>query len=230
MKPPLSETAKKQSRKGAKALRQASLSKNFAPLRLCVSPFLDLFQSLPIFIFATLFTIVSSLAADLPPSVPASQLEAAKQAKELFEHGDYRGAEKVFQGMLAAVPNNLYVLSNLGAVSFREGTPTKLKQAVEVLMKAIEIAPNDAFCHSTLGIVYCTQSHYDDAIKSLQRAIELNPKDATAHNYLSIAYSWKGMRQEAAKELGISRELDPSYNEQDKSPKEIPVKFRIHDS
>lgn len=167
---------------------------------------------------------------DSPPSVPASQRESAGQAKELFEHGDYRAAEKVLQAMLTSAPNNLYILSNLGVVCFREGTPAKLKQAEEVLLKATTIAPKDAFSQLTLGIVYFSQARYDDSIQSLKRAVELNSKDATTHNYLGLGYSSKGRSQEAAKELGIARELDPSYRESDASPKDIPAKFRIHDT
>jgi Flp pilus assembly protein TadD len=172
-----------------------------------------------IFLFSTLLPISGAFAADLPPSVPAAHLQAAKQAKEHFDRGNYREAEKIYEGILTAEPNNLYTLSNLGVVHFRSG---KLKLAEEVFRRAITVAPNDAFSHCTLGIVYYSQARYDDAIKSLQRAIELNPKNAAAHNYLGITYAQKGMHEEANKELEKARELDPIYDyKPEKPPKEI---------
>ena len=107
---------------------------------------------------------------------------------------------------------------------FRSG---KFKLAVKTFRQAIAIAPNDAFSHCTLGIVYYSQKRYDDAIKALRRAIELEPGNATAHNYLGRAYSEKGMLTEAEKELNIARKLDPSYFE---PPVEIPANFRPNES
>src|SRR5262249_30693060 len=55
------------------------------------------------------------------PSVPAGQLEAAQRAKASFQRGDYREAEQIFEHILSAAPDNLYVLSNLGVIRFRAG-------------------------------------------------------------------------------------------------------------
>lgn len=142
------------------------------------------------------------------PNIPAEFLPAAKDGKDLFEKGDYRGAEKVYEKILAKVPNNLYILSNLGVVRFRAG---KLKQAEEVLVKATKIAPEDGFSHCTLGIVYYTAQKLDEAVSSLTKALAINPKNATAHNYLGITAASKGWQESALKELETACTLDPSY-------------------
>ena len=178
-----------------------------------------------VFPCATLLSIACALGADSPQSVPAGYLEAARQAKRLFDRGNYDEAERIYESILSGAPKNLYVLSNLGVVRFRRG---KLKLAVKVFRQATVVAPNDAFSHCTLGIVYCSLNCYDDAIKSLRRAIALDPKSATAHNYLGIAYSQKGMPRKAAREWDIARELDPAYKEPDKLPEEIPTRFRTN--
>ena len=164
----------------------------------------------PIFLFRfamLLSTAASVLAADLPPSVPPAQLEAAKQAKDLFERGDYRGAEKIFEAILLAAPDNLYALSNLGVVRFRAG---KLKLAADALQRAIAVAPTDDFSHCTLGIVYYTQGSYDAAVNALTKALAINPKNATAHRYLATVATQKGWHDAAKKELEIAETLDPS--------------------
>ena len=45
----------------------------------------------------------------------------ARDAKENFEKGKFRAAEKQYQEILTKAPNNLYSLCNLGVVYFRTG-------------------------------------------------------------------------------------------------------------
>src|SRR5438132_6931844 len=68
------------------------------------------------------------------PNVPEDVVDLARQAKENFDKGKYRSAEKLYQEILTKTPNNLYSLSNLGVVYFRSG---KLKAAELTLKKAV---------------------------------------------------------------------------------------------
>ena len=145
------------------------------------------------------------------PNIPAEFLPLARDGKELFERGDYRGAEKIYEKILAKIPNNLYILSNLGVVRFRAGGAAKLKQAEEVLIKATKVAPEDGFSHCTLGIVQYTAQKLDEAVSSLTKALAINPKNATAHNYLGITAAGKGWQEAAQKELETATTLDPNY-------------------
>jgi tetratricopeptide (TPR) repeat protein len=149
-------------------------------------------------------------AATGNPMVPTDLMDDAKAAKEAFERNQYRDAEKVYERMLTKAPNNVYVLSNLGVVYFRN---QKFKLAEESLQKAIAVAPEDTFSHCTLGIVYYQEKRYDDAINSLTRALAINPKYAVAHNYLGITASQKGWQEAALKELETAIDLDPNYGD-----------------
>jgi len=142
------------------------------------------------------------------PSVPDNLVPLARDAKESFDHGKFRTAEKKYQEILTKSPNNLYSLSNLGVVYFRTG---KLKAAELTLKKAVAIAPKDEFSHTTLGIVYYRQSKYDDALTELTRALGINPKSATAHNYLGITASQKGWQEAAEKEMLEAIADNPDY-------------------
>jgi Flp pilus assembly protein TadD len=142
------------------------------------------------------------------PAVPEELVSVAREAKENFEKGKYRAAEKQYQEILTKSPNNLYSLSNLGVVYFRTG---KLKAAELTLKKAVALAPKDEFSHTTLGIVYYRQSKYDDAITELTKALGLNPKSATAHNYLGITASQKGWQEAAEKEMLDAIAANPDY-------------------
>jgi tetratricopeptide (TPR) repeat protein len=144
----------------------------------------------------------------LAPAVPPDLVGLARDAKDQFERGNYREAEKIYLKARDKAPSNLYVLSNLGVTQFRQ---QKFKLAEETFKKAIAIAPEDDFSHCTLGIVYYQQGKFDDAISALTRALAINTKNATAHNYLGITASQKGWQEAALKELETAIALDPNY-------------------
>lgn len=146
----------------------------------------------------------------LTPPVPKDLVPQANEAKEEFERGRYREAEKIYLAMLSKEPNNIYLLSNLGVVRFRSG---KLKPAEETFRKAIAVAPDDAFSHCTLGIVYYSQGKYDEAVGELTKALAINPKNQTAHNYLGITAAAKGWVEAARKELETAVRIDPNYSD-----------------
>src|SRR5207245_1805920 len=85
-----------------------------------------------------------TVPAMFKPSVPPDVVDIAWQAKENFDKGKYRTAEKIYQEILTKTPNNLYSLSNLGVVYFRTG---KLKAAELTLKKAVALSPKDEFTH-----------------------------------------------------------------------------------
>jgi Flp pilus assembly protein TadD/uncharacterized coiled-coil DUF342 family protein len=142
------------------------------------------------------------------PNVPEDVVDLARQAKENFDKGKYRSAEKLYQEILTKTPNNLYSLSNLGVVYFRTG---KLKAAELTLKKAVALSPKDEFTHTTLGIVFYRQAKFDEALAELTKSLGLNPKSATAHNYLGITASQKGWQEAAEKELLEAISENPKY-------------------
>jgi Flp pilus assembly protein TadD/uncharacterized coiled-coil DUF342 family protein len=153
-------------------------------------------------------TAAEAMPAVFKPSVPPEIVDLAWQAKQNFDKGKYRSAEKVYQEMLTKTPNNLYSLSNLGVVYFRTG---KLKAAELTLKKAVAIAPKDEFARTTLGIVFYRQAKYDDALTELTKSLGINPKSSTAHNYLGITASQKGWQEAAEKELLEAIAENPNY-------------------
>ena len=142
------------------------------------------------------------------PNVPEDVVDLARQAKENFDKGEYRSAEKLYQEILTKTPNNLYSLSNLGVVYFRSG---KLKAAELTLKKAVALSPKDEFTHTTLGIVFYRQAKFDEALAELTKSLGLNPKSSTAHNYLGITASQKGWQEAAEKELLEAISENPKY-------------------
>jgi len=142
------------------------------------------------------------------PDVPDDLRTLAHTAKDNFEHGKYRSAEKQYQEILTKSPNNLYSLSNLGVVYFRSG---RFKAAELTLRKAVAVSPKDEFAHTTLGIVYYRQTKFDAALTELTKSLAINPQSATAHNYLGITASQKGWQEAAEKEILEAIAAKPDY-------------------
>ncbi|MDQ6626560.1 MAG: tetratricopeptide repeat protein, partial [Verrucomicrobiota bacterium] len=142
------------------------------------------------------------------PSVPEQLVPLAREAKENFDAGKFRASEKLYDQILAKSPNNLYALSNLGAVYYRTG---RLKAAELTLKKAVMLAPKDEFSRRTLGIVYYRQSKFDEAVTELTKALAINPKSFIAHNYLGITASEKGWQEAAEKEMLEAIAANPDY-------------------
>lgn len=142
------------------------------------------------------------------PDVPDDLRTVARAAKDNFEHGKYRSAERQYQEILTKSPNNLYSLSNLGVVYFRSG---RFKAAELTLKKAVAVSPKDEFAHTTLGIVYYRQAKFDAALAELTKSLAINPQSATAHNYLGITASQKGWQEAAEKEMLEAIAANPDY-------------------
>ncbi len=134
----------------------------------------------------------------------------AADAKRLFASGDINGAAAKYELILQTEPKNLFALSNLGVIRFRQD---KIDEAAANLSAALAIDPQDAFSLSVLGIVQYRQGKFDDAVSSLTRAISLAPTNFETHNYLGITYSQKGYQEAAEKELLKALELKPDYGD-----------------
>ena len=74
---------------------------------------------------------------------------------------------------------------NLGNLLMEQG---QIKEAIEPLEKAVALAPNNAFCHMTLGVYYRKAGQMEVAQRELERATQLEPDNAVAHYQLGRLY------------------------------------------
>jgi tetratricopeptide (TPR) repeat protein len=129
--------------------------------------------------------VARAAGTDFSGAVPPELIKDADAAKDAFEHSRYADAEKIYERMLAAAPNNVYVLGNLGVVYFRNH---EYKPAEAVLKEATAIAPKDGFAYVILGIVYDKEKRFGEAIKALDRATAIAPKSSYAFMNLAFVY------------------------------------------
>jgi len=83
-------------------------------------------------------------------------------------------------------------------------------QAKAAALKALELDPNLAEAHASLGeVIFYYDYDWAGAEKEFRRAIELNPKYATAHQWYAELLIYKGKHDEAFKHAATALELEP---------------------
>lgn len=104
-------------------------------------------------------------------------------------------AEKDLQKALEVRPDNPIVLNYLGYSYAERGI--NLEEADEMISRAVERAPEDAFIIDSMGWVLYQQDDIDGAIEYLERASMLKPYNAVINDHLGDAYWRAGRRLEA---------------------------------
>ena len=132
----------------------------------------------------------------------------AAEAASLAKERRFTDAEKKYQQVVDAAPENHFALANLAVTQIQAG---KLSAAQVALEKALSLKPDDIFASVNLANVYCRQGRFDDSIAILNRVIPANPKNAIAHNYLAIALGKKGDTAKAEESFRQSLAIDPNY-------------------
>ena len=84
-----------------------------------------------------------------------------------------------------------------------------LPKAYAAARKAIEIDPQSAETHASLGLVLSHRWDWVDAEAEFRRALELDPRYANAHHWYGDYLSIKGRNEEALAEASRALELDP---------------------
>jgi tetratricopeptide (TPR) repeat protein len=74
-------------------------------------------------------------------------------------------------------------------------------EAIKVLNKAIELAPNKKSPHYLLGIIYFKKGFLDKAKREFETALSISPQLIDAHYYLGLIYLKKKNKELALKEF-----------------------------
>jgi tetratricopeptide (TPR) repeat protein len=104
---------------------------------------------------------------------------------------------------------------NLGNLLVQQG---QTKEALTLLENAATLAPNNAYCHLTLGMAYRQLGRREAAQHELEKATELEPRNARAHYQLGRLYKEAHDLNRAQAEFKKTADLDA----QSASPKTAP--------
>lgn len=99
------------------------------------------------------------------------------QATDLFDDGDYGGAERLLRQVLGLVPERSSVLANLAAALFRQD---KLEDAVAVADRALRLNSENAAALLTLASAHLGLHHLEQSLAAFDRLVALTPTDVEA--------------------------------------------------
>jgi TolB-like protein/Tfp pilus assembly protein PilF len=100
--------------------------------------------------------------------------------------------------------------NQLGTVMVGGGSPQQWRpRAAEMAIKALQIDPELAEAHATLGYVRHYSGEWAAAEKSLQRALVLNPSNTLGRIWYANYLSSRGRADEAIREVRLAEQLDP---------------------
>ena len=135
-----------------------------------------------------------------------------QQGNEYYEAMQFAEAAEEYEKALELEPENVDVMSNLGATYYRLG---ELDKAIEVYTRAIAIAPKDAGIRSNLAAAYVQKqgpdggtNYLDMALEQYQEAIKLEPDLAEAHYGAGTVYALMGRVKEAIQAFVKFQEVD----------------------
>ncbi|MGQ0527201.1 MAG: tetratricopeptide repeat protein [Alphaproteobacteria bacterium] len=109
--------------------------------------------------------------------------------------GNWDLAEKDLKTALKFQPDHPYVLNYLGYAWADQDK--NLDKALEMVIRASEILPEDGYITDSLGWVYFKMGQYEDATATLEKAVQLLPQDPTINDHLGDVYWQIGRKREA---------------------------------
>jgi tetratricopeptide (TPR) repeat protein len=96
-----------------------------------------------------------------------------------------------------------------------------LKEAMDLIRRAVQLRPNDGYFVDSLGWAYYRQKDFDQAVKQLERAVELKPDDPVINDHLGDAYWHVGRRLEAKFQWKQALDLKPEPEDETKIKKKL---------
>ncbi|MGA7218389.1 MAG: tetratricopeptide repeat protein [Candidatus Sulfotelmatobacter sp.] len=135
-----------------------------------------------------LFIFFASIAvfAQSPAKPPLENISLVKDAAQAFAAGDSKRAESELNTVLATEPNEFHALNLLGIIRAQQ---RREPEAETLLKRAIEIKPDFASAHVSLGMLYVQIAKPDDAIPQFQQALRLDPERTDARS--SLVNVWR---------------------------------------
>ena len=109
-----------------------------------------------------------------------------RDAARSFAAGDIKRAENELNIVLAAEPKEFHALNLLGIIRAQQ---RREPEAEALFKRAIEVKPDFASTHVSLGMLYVQMAKPDEAIPQFQEALRLDPERSDARS--SLVSVWR---------------------------------------
>jgi len=131
----------------------------------------------------------------------------------------YGKAEQAFRQVLQLTPDNASAMNYLGYM-FAERN-IRLKEALQLISKALELEPGNGAYLDSLGWVYYRMERLQEAESCLLQAVQKISKDPVIHDHLGDAYFRQGKLREAIAHWQISLKEWERTAASERDPEEI---------
>ncbi len=130
---------------------------------------------------------------------------ALRRAIEHFEAAIE--ADPSYARAYSGLADSWVLISSYGGIPIEQATAT----AEPFARRALELDPNLAEAHASLGLVLRNNGEHADSIAPFERAIELNPSYSPAYHWLGLSYASAARFEDALRVLRKAVEIDPQY-------------------
>lgn len=127
----------------------------------------------------------------------------------LAHAGKTADAEQALRRAVSIDASSLPAHLHLGELLLR--TRPKASEAIEILQKAVRLAPNEAGAHYALGTALASDKQYQAATLAIERAAALAPNDPVPTHVLGRLLAAQGRLEEALKPLSRVVDIDPKF-------------------
>jgi predicted O-linked N-acetylglucosamine transferase (SPINDLY family) len=142
------------------------------------------------------------------PSVIQPSLNELNRLIERFNAGHLAEVEAQARLLIEKFPKLTVAWKLLGVCLHRQG---RREDALPVLSKAANLAPNDAEAHYNLGVTQESLKQYSDAAASYRRSLEMNPIAANTHNNLANVLRYLGQLDVAETHCQAALKINPQF-------------------
>lgn len=125
---------------------------------------------------------------------------------DLLSHGELAEAVPLLESFLAADPDDIVALYNLGMAQSDLG---KFDDAVRHLSRLVELEPDHVNGLVALGVAYQRSRESDKALEILEDAVALDPDNGFAHRNLGAVLATLHRTDESARHLRAAYQLMP---------------------
>jgi tetratricopeptide (TPR) repeat protein len=134
-------------------------------------------------------------------------------AESSVRRGDLASAINQYEVVLAELPNMTVVLNNL-AMAYTMVKPARLEDALKLIDRGLEIAPNIAEFHDTRGTILKMMDRTVEAVESYLKALEKFPEAIKTRETLIALYDEIGSANEAQKQRELLAQIKTKIQEQ----------------
>lgn len=150
----------------------------------------------------------------------AGNLSLIKVAAQAIAAGDLKRAESMLDSVLATAPDDYRALELLGIVRAQQ---QREAEAETLFKRALELKPDFASTHVSLGMLYVQMSKPDEAIPQFQEALRIDSARTDARS--SLVNVWREQAHAAVRENDPEKALSLLLQARKMSPNDADVLY-----